>query len=189
MSHLILLRHSLPNISQSTERTQWALSDEGRERAKLLAKQLFYYQPTAVITSMERKAAETGKIVATMLGIPCAPAQDLHEHDRSGVSYASRPDFERQMTEFFAKPDRVVFGTESANDAYRRFARGVDRVLRKHHYEPVVIVTHGTVMSLFIAQNAGIEPLPLWRSLGIPSFAVLSLPGCSLLRLVDAVQA
>lgn len=189
MSHLILLRHSLPNTNRTAANSQWALSEEGRERARQLANQLFYYQPTTVVTSMERKAAETGKIVATMLGIPFTPAPDLHEHERSNVSYTSRAEFERHISDFFANPNRVVFGTESADDAYRRFGRAVDRVLHRNHYEPVVIVTHGTVMSLFIARRAGIDPLPLWQSLGMPSFAVLSLPGCSLQRLVDAVVA
>jgi hypothetical protein len=40
---------------------------------------------------------------------------------------------------------------------------------------------------LFIARAAGLDPVPFWKSLGLPAFAVLSLPDLRLLEVIENV--
>jgi 2,3-bisphosphoglycerate-dependent phosphoglycerate mutase len=38
----------------------------------------------------------------------------------------------------------------------------------------VVVVTHGTIMSIYVANRLGIDPLPFWCSLTTPTAIVIS---------------
>ncbi len=52
-----------------------------------------------------------------------------------------------------------------------------------------IVVTHGTVMTLYAAGVAGVEPKRLWRRLGTPSFVVLGLPDPHVSCVVERVTA
>jgi hypothetical protein len=49
------------------------------------------------------------------------------------------------------------------------------------------VIAHGTVITLFVAYYMGLPALPLWQRLGLPSFVVLTLPGCGLAEVVEDV--
>ena len=185
MRHLILVKHSLPDTDQAVPAAEWRLGNEGRRRCAALAERLVAYQPTAIVTSIEPKAAETGALVAARLGVPVSSAPGLHEHDRRGVPFAPQQDFEVAVERFFTHPDRLVFGAETANAAGERFASAVNRTLTAYSTGTIAIVAHGTVISLFVARRTGVDGFALWRRLGLPSFVVLSLPD---LRLVTTVE-
>jgi broad specificity phosphatase PhoE len=60
----------------------------------------------------------------------------------------------------------------------------VDEILERYADENVAVVVHGTVITLFVARYAEVEPFGFWKRLGLPSFCVLtSIP----LRLEHAV--
>ena len=69
MRSLILVKHSLPEILPTVSASRWLLSDEGRRRCEPLAERLRVFHPTAIVTSVEPKAAETGAIVARKLAV------------------------------------------------------------------------------------------------------------------------
>jgi broad specificity phosphatase PhoE len=185
---LILVRHSLPELAAGVTASSWQLSDEGRRRCESLAEQLAEYDLARVVTSMEPKAAETGEIVARILGVPYEAWAGLHEHERAAVeSLGSTEEFQARVSDLFRHPGEVVFGHESADEAHRRFSQAVADVLQGYPTGNLSIVTHGTVLSLYVARRTGLEPVAFWKSLGLPSFAVLSLPQLDLLRVVERV--
>lgn len=174
---LILVRHSLPEIAPSVQASQWHLSEEGRRRCEKLAERLAAYEPHLIITSLEPKAIETGEIVARILGIPCETAPNLHEHERPKEEhFGTREEFEAQVSGLFERPGELVFGSETADEAHDRFSSAVEKVLEMHRSGTVAIVAHGTVLTLFVARAAGVEPISFWKRLGLPAFVVLSLP-------------
>jgi broad specificity phosphatase PhoE len=61
-------------------------------------------------------------------------------------------------------------------------------VLERHPRQSVAVVTHGTVMTLFVTRAAGLEAFPFWKRLGLPAFVVLSWPGLGLLDVVEGVD-
>ena len=163
---------------------EWPLSEEGRLRCKPLADTLAAYEPGVIVASTEPKATETAQIVAERLDNPFEVAGGLREHDRSNVPFYSPQVFDAAIANFFQKPGELVFGRETALQAQERFSQAVEDVLEKYTDENVVIVAHGTVITLFVATHTAIEPFPFWKRLGLPSFVVMSRPG---LEVVDVV--
>ena len=179
--YLILVKHSVPEIQPDSAANTWKLSEEGRRRAHPLAEQLEDYEPEVIVSSDESKAKETADILAAHLRREVHILPDLHEHDRSKAPFLSNDVFQSSIREFFQKPDELVFGAETANQAHARFYRAVHSVLSQFRDKTVVIVTHGTVISLFVSRLTGSSDLELWNKLGLPSFVAIDLHSSTLI--------
>jgi broad specificity phosphatase PhoE len=182
---LILIRHSQSQPQPDRPASQWPLTEAGRRRCVALAERLNAYAPDLIVTSRERKAGETGALVAARLGLPAAAADGLHEHLREHVGWLPNPAFEQAVTAFFMRPDELVFGEETASQAGARFDAAVQTVCAAHPGQTVAIVSHGTVITLFVARHAGIAALPFWKRLGMPAIVALSLPDLGLLEVIE----
>jgi len=90
------------------------------------------------------------------------------------------------MRDLFANPDAVVFGGESASAALARFATAVDQAVSEETGD-VVVVSHGTVMSLFVASRARVNASELWAVLGLPSYVSLELPNHRIVEVIAAI--
>jgi len=159
MNHLILIRHSQPNIDPAVPAKRWQLSDEGLRRCHLLVEHLADFQIHQVFASTEPKAQHTAAIVAQHLGVPAETAEGLHEHDRSNETDWSTPEqFQATIQELLQHPDQLVYGLETADQAYQRFAGAVKRLVEQNPDQDLAIVSHGTVMALFASRTNPIEP-------------------------------
>ena len=177
VSKLILVKHSLPDIKPDIPAKRWRLSEEGRVRCNLLADRLALHAPDIIVSSVEPKARETGQIVAKRLQLPFEVTKDLHEHDRTNVPFfEDKKAFQASVETFFAKPQELVFGAETAAKAYARFSKAVIGTMMRHVGKNLVITTHGTVLTLFVSRVSNKNPFELWKQLGLPAFVVLSLP-------------
>ena len=185
---LVLVRHSLPQMDRSALRSLWHLSDEGRRRCDALADALAGIAPRLIASSTEAKAVQTAKIVAERLDSPHREFEGLHEHDRSNVEFLPSEDFDPAIASFFASPEELVLGKETASQAHERFSGGVQAVVAEAPDGNIVIVSHGTVMALFVAKWAGIEAVTLWRRLGLPSLVELSLPEFELISVTEEIR-
>jgi broad specificity phosphatase PhoE len=152
-----------------------------------LATKLVAWKPDVVITSLEPKAIETGRLAAGFLGIPCETATGLHEQERTSAKFTSQERFQSDIAAFFQRPDELVFGDETANQAVQRFRHAVTTVLARHSQGNVCIVAHGTVITLFVAQATDIDPFAFWQRLGLPAYIVFSLPEMGLLTVEDCI--
>jgi broad specificity phosphatase PhoE len=101
--------------------------------------------------------------------------EGLHEHNRSGEPYHSKDKFQNLVQEFFDKPNELIFGSETANEAFARFRQAVDIVLNSYNDKTIVLVAHGTVISLYVSWLTGCDGFSLWKELGLPSFVVLDI--------------
>ncbi len=188
--HLILVKHAMPQVDVETPAHEWRLHPEGAAAAIVLAERLVgaRYTPERIVASLEPKAAQTGSIIAERLRLPFATADGLHEHDRRAAGFLERKVFEARMRDLFARPDQVVFGSESASAALTRFAAAVDRVIAEETGDgDVVIVSHGTVMSLFVAKRSHVDATALWATLGLPSYISLELPNYRIIEVVATI--
>lgn len=116
---------------------------------------------------------ETAEIVANGLELSFHSRNGLHEHERSKTPYLSREEFESAIREFFEHPDTLSLGSETAHEAHERFSEAVRSVLDQYQRKTVVIIAHGTVISLLVSRLAGISDMLLWQDLGLPSFVVI----------------
>lgn len=171
-------------IEPSVPSHLWRLSAEGRQRCEELALRLVPTNPAAVVTSREPKAVETGQILADTLAVGCEIGQDLHEHDRQGVAYFdTKGAFEAAVADFFAHPQMLRLGRETGEAALARFDAAVKQALARHPDGDLIIVAHGTVITLFVCRyNPLVDPIRFWRSLEMPDRFTLSLPEFKLLN-------
>ena len=79
-----------------------------------------------------------------------------------------------------------MLGSETADQARDRISAAIDSVVDAGHADTIV-VTHGTVMTLYAASVADADPMCFWRRLGLPSYVVLGLPGNDILSTVEQV--
>jgi len=185
---LIFIRHSQSRPAPGLAPSHYPLTELGRRRCRALAARLAAYAPDLIVASDERKTRETAALTAAHMGLPHVVAPDLHEHRREQVGWLAQEQFDASVQAGFAQPDARVFGEETFNQARDRFAGGVRAALAQHAGHRIAIVTHGTVLALFIAQHAGVAAMPFWHSLGMPAIVVVALPGYRLLEVVEQVR-
>lgn len=189
MPHLILIRHSISQQQPGVSAHEWALTDEGRARCAALAEHLRPYAPQVVLTSAEPKAQQTAEALAAALNLPVETEIDLHEHlRRTAIYFNSAVEFQARVTALLTHPDELVFGEETGSAAAARFTTALNAALARHPDATVAAVTHGTVLALFLARAAGVEPVAFWRALGMPAYVVLALPGYEVLRVENDVR-
>ncbi len=184
---LILVKHSLPIIDPELPASLWELSPEGRKRCLPVAQKVAIYQPQRIFSSHEPKAVQTAGILAEELGLQSHVGADLHEHKRLKPGLLSPQDFEEKVKALFSNPDNIVFGDESAAQAQARFHKAVTNLIAHHPEKNILVVTHGTVISLFLQLVCQVDPFPLWKSLKLPSFVVLSLPDYRLEQIIPSI--
>ena len=176
MCRLVLVKHAMPEIGPEKPASSWRLGEVGRHRSELLAARLRGFSPEVIWSSKEPKAVETAEIVAKEFGVQARTVAGLEEQDRGNVPFfETRDEFERAIEHFFREPDRLVLGTETGEQALARFTCAIDQIVSAGHADSVVI-THGTVMTLYAARVASVRQMYFWRRLGLPSLVVLALP-------------
>ena len=186
MRKLVLVRHSQPQIERDEPAAEWRLSELGRRRAESMAAHLGGYRANVIWSSREPKAVETAEIVGSALGVPIHIEAGLEEHHRRNTPFfPTTREFEQAVEEFFAQPSRLVFGTETASQACDRFTAAIDAVLEADPGDAIV-VTHGTVMTLYLAQVADLQPMSVWRELRTPCLVEVEMPNMHIGPIVAA---
>jgi broad specificity phosphatase PhoE len=188
MASLILVKHALPVVAPTQPSHTWQLGAEGRRGAAALIRHLAPYLPARLVSSPEPKAVETATIIGAALGLAPAVVAGLEEQHRATAGFLGREAFEQTIAAFFANPNQLVFGEETANNAYQRFSAAIDQLIVEAPGENLIVIAHGTVIALFVSRRAGVAPFPLWQRLGLPSFVVLELPSLRIVAEVDAIE-
>ena len=176
MPVFVLVKHSLPEIDSEIPSREWRLSEEGQVRSRILAEKLGQYDLDVIVSSNERKAIETASISARRLNIPVEVVEGLHEHERRNVGFLEKECFEQLISHFYAQPAELVFGAETADTAYKRFSKSVKGLSERFPQDNLAIITHGTVLSLYVSRITQQDPFAMWKQLGLPSYVVLSRP-------------
>lgn len=182
MRRVILVRHASPARNPAVPAREWALSAAGQADAVQLAELLAPYAPSVVVASDELKAQQTAQPLAGRLGLSVDVLPGLHEHERRAAKYLDAETFQATMARFFAEPDMLVFGEETAHQALARFTAAVDSVLARYPDGDIAIFTHGTVLSLFAAARGAGDPMTFWWHLNLPAWVVFTVPDFTILE-------
>ena len=171
---LHLIKHGKPQFVAGVPAHEWPLAPDALTELPALAARLDP-RPDVIVCSLEPKAHATAQALADHLSIPLRPMHGLHEQLRyTARCHADPADFQAEYRAFFAQPDRLVVGEETARAAHTRFSNAVNAVMAANPQPTVAVVAHGTVISLLVAALRGVEPYPLWQDL--PLLGVLSVP-------------
>jgi broad specificity phosphatase PhoE len=105
-----------------------------------------------------------------------SPRADLHENDRTGVGFLPAAELRRRIGRFFESPSELVIGAETAEATLARFEAAIVAITSEARDQTIAVVTHGTVLSLFVAKYNRIAPFAFWESLALPCCVVLDQP-------------
>ena len=181
MRNLILIRHSLPSMDAQAPPVEWHLSADGAKRARQLGRRLSS-SATTIFTSREPKAVETANVIADIWGVGVQKIDGLHEHQRPAAPLLTREQFEGKIRELFARPSELVFGDETADAARGRFSLAIMRLIERTTHD-VAVVTHGTVMGLFVSIATGVDGFEFWKSQEMPCAVTLTIPELKIARI------
>ena len=176
MSKLILVKHSLPQITPGLPSGQWGLSAEGRRRCLALAGQLASAHPTRIVSSPEPCPLDTAQRIARKVGVPVLVNERLHMHRRGRTGYLSDSEFTRRVQQFINRPEELCFGEETASAVFSRFNAVIWRLMDQFPNQTVVVVTHGLLIALFVASITAEDAFSLWQRMPHPSYVVVRMP-------------
>jgi probable phosphoglycerate mutase len=144
--------------------TDVPLNDSGRAQAKELAARLEHAGVASVTTSDLSRAAETGALVAAVLGIDERSVDDdLRERAFGIFEGLTREECaERHPEDWRAWTSRTSppKGAESFDGAVERMTRAMVRVRERSGARPALVVSHGGVMRLWL-ESVMATTLPL----------------------------
>ena len=170
---VVLVKHARPGLDPSRPAREWQLGAAGDAQAHRLAAALRPLSPVRLFSSPEPKAVRTSEVVATELRADLTIVEDLRELDRPRLPILSTADHQALNERVFLDFDEAVLGSESARAALERFDRAVSERLREPDGRVLVIVAHGTVISLMVSAHNAIDPFKFWKALKCASFVVL----------------
>ena len=103
-------------------------------------------------------------------------SRGLREQERPALAHeSSRERFEAAIAPVFAQPAQTLYGGESLDAACARFTRAIAEVTTPAVAGPLLLVTHGTVLSAYVGRATDIDAFSLWRGLELPSFVALDV--------------
>jgi len=159
---LYLVRHAQAQQTALPAET-WPLSEQGIQQARKLAELPFWADVQLICTSLEPKALQTGQIVAERHSLPVEPVFDLRELRRT-ESFV--PDYHAAVRQVLENPLKSFNGWEPAGEAQTRIMTAIERLLMLHEGATLAVVSHGLVLTLYLAYLAGTLPsFDIWGNL------------------------
>jgi broad specificity phosphatase PhoE len=157
---LVLVRHGMPAVVEGMPPSQWGLAPERLGDVEELARRLALGPDATVVASDERKALETAEVLTGGRAIETYAA--FGEVDRPWFEDSDA--LRRATAEYL--DGAPLEGWEPLADAVARFDRGLAALAPAG---PLVVVTHGTVMTAWLAAKIGLpDPAGFWEALQTP---------------------
>jgi broad specificity phosphatase PhoE len=187
---VVLVKHALPELRAGVAPRHWTLGTRGEAGARRLASVLRQFGAFRLEHSPEPKASRTAELVAAELGLERHERRGLEEIDRPASAILSRAEHTAYNARLFVEPSRAVVGNESADRALARFQAALGAAVSDTPaHEHLVVITHGTVIALFVAAHNAIDGSTLWQRLECPSFVTLLADGYRLCEVRDAIAS
>jgi broad specificity phosphatase PhoE len=154
--------HTQVRVDPSIPVRDWRLSDEGRARVLRVVRAPWVSRVTRVVASSEYRVIETAHIFAGRRDLPVDVFPKIDDSERPAFECLSVMDLDDTVDAFFARPDESPRpGWESAADAQRRIAAGIDALIDgKSDDGDLLIIGHGRSGTLLLCHLAG---LPISR--------------------------
>jgi len=189
MAKLLLIKHSTSNANPDQPAHTWGLTQEGVQRARVLATHIQPFAPTQLSSSTMPKALHTAQLVSQQLDdLPIVQNPHLGEHSRKSNApyFESIEEFQNTIKHMFDQPNDLIYGDETAYQARDRFIHGIEQIVRSTSPEEnIAVVAHGTVNMLFTAKHNDIDTYALWARLKLPSIIILNLPAFALESVIE----
>jgi len=160
-----LLRHAEPQINRNSLVHEWDLSARGKRQAEEISLSGVFDDIDSVISSYEKKACQTAKPIADMLGKDIVRKRGLNELDRSRGGFLESEVYNEAIRFAFTNLDDSLHGWETALHALCRFTGVIEEIDSEEENRRILIVSHGCVLSLYFADllNSLDDVYERWR--------------------------
>ena len=175
MRWLHLVRHAPVKMDPDVMASDWELASDGEASILAILDSVEASRLERIVTSQEVKAKQTGELLAAHLGLPLETRPGLEEHHRGQADFLNEAGFKAALASFFSWPNEVVFGEESAAMSFNRFAAAIREMMNETNHDELV-VSHGRVISLFVASLQRADPMEVWSSLKLPDHIPIEWP-------------
>lgn len=185
MSVFYLVRHAHATWTPDEHRP---LSARGRQDAVGVADILMQHPIGAIYSSPYRRAIQTIAPLAARLDLPVQLEHDLRERHLGQVSGL---EFLEAIEATWQDPSFAHPGGESNQVAQLRGLMVLDRLQALATTKPVVLSTHGNLMTLILQHFDASVDLAFWRALTMPDIYVLRIHevgGATIGRLYERTQ-
>jgi broad specificity phosphatase PhoE len=171
-ARLVLVRHALPADGGLVLPTsEVGLGEAGREQAALLAGRLASTGPDALYSSSMPRALETIRPLADLVGLEPQVVAGLREIDFGELEGVALEEIERtrpDLAGWTSAPSSVGFpGGETVEALSERAVEAARTIARAHPGETAVVVCHGVVIRVLLADVLGMPIDSIFR-LDIP---------------------
>jgi len=160
---LYFLRHAMPFVDENKRVSEWQLSEAGLKETRALVESRIFDEIDVIITSSQDKTYQTALPIAQRLKKTIIQMPELDELKRNNNRFLEEPTFSELNKRLFAEPDHAEDGWESANSALKRFAGAIESITRQYTGKKVLIVSHGTMMSLYFAYLKKDDAYARWK--------------------------
>jgi probable phosphoglycerate mutase len=168
---LILVRHG-ESVGNSENRlqghTDYDLTPKGLAQARLTAERLRELGTSCVYTSPLLRAANTARIIATVLECEAIDLPGVREYDFGELAGSTYAELRQRFAAAAVGPDgrpaeRVYPGEEGRDVFYKRVTEAMWQVVEDHPGQTVAIVSHGGPIALLCQNVLGLpyrRPMP-----------------------------
>ena len=174
---LIFLRHGETVKDLEVESCCWSLSEAGRRQAREVADRPVMNEAEAINTSNELKAYQTAEPLAAKLDLSIKQDPAFDEVKRGG-GFFSESQFIAEKNRQLSDLSYRAFGeaSETGLEALERFRQGIKRVIERSPDRTILIVSHGTILSIYFAQLLDkLDELPeRWHRTGFGAYGVVA---------------
>lgn len=173
MRRIYFIRHATPAVQPNVPAPEWPLADRGIEEARALGVTAQQWDLKALYSSTEPKAQSTALLIGDAVGLPVNVVEGLEE-TRLDWWINNSDEFGEAVRQILEEPKMSLRGAERAEAAATRFASAI-RLIEQGPF-PAAVVTHGRVLTAWLAQTLGLEdPFAVWRSIPMPGWTTLDL--------------
>lgn len=162
---LYLVRHAHAEWSEDEMRP---LSDRGRRDAERVAEVIAPAGPAAVYSSPYRRARQTVEPLARRLGLPIEELAELRERALGSFDSSGPGAFEAAVAATWRDFGFAFPGGESNAAAGLRAAEVYRRLTARPPRAPIVLATHGNLLTLMLRQLDPAIGFDFWSRLTMP---------------------
>lgn len=154
---LLLVRHALPFRTEAGEGSDPELSEEGWRQARRLPDALARFPITRLVSSPQRRAAQTAEPVAAARNLTVDIDERLAEYDRGMSHYVPIEQVRAERPEEWARMAAGHLPGVVDEDEFRGrvMAALSDIVAAAEHDDTVVVFSHGGVINVVLHELLG----------------------------------
>ncbi len=170
-----MLRHGETQFTREKTAHEWSLSPNGISKVREVAETGCFDDIDIIVSSMEEKALQTAMLIANRVQKEISVNFDLGEHDRRNSGFLEQSEFNETIQFAFNNMDQSKRRWETTKDALERFTKAITEIDSKHEDKNILVVSHGTVLSLYFANQMGVmeEVYDRWKNIDYCNWGIV----------------